>query len=112
MSNPEATLKQTIARRLKLLAHPPLVISMSNRFSQGWPDVLYLSHTGQSLWVEYKIHPNKLSAIQTKRITQLLNHRQNVAVITKHSKHFVVYHNHLHITLTDILPWLVTQLST
>ena len=82
-TKPETAFIQTVHRRLKKQTNPPLIKKLADRFTNGLPDVLYISPSGITLWVEYKVHPNKTTPIQQLTLEILMAYHQRVAVITK-----------------------------
>jgi hypothetical protein len=83
MTNPETLFIQRIHRRLKLLRPPPIIRKLSDRFTRSWPDVLYIGPTGLCLWVEYKVHPNKVTKLQKETLKMLTSYQQKTAIITQ-----------------------------
>jgi len=103
MNNPETRFIQRIHRRLKQLPNPPLIRKNADRFTQGWPDVLYISPQGTSLWVEYKVHPNKPTPLQQETLTMLYAYHQNIAIITQKPQTCTIYNGQT--TFDDAAPW-------
>lgn len=84
MIKPESAFINTIHKKLKQVKPEILIRKISDRFNQGWPDVLYISPFNYKLWIEYKVYPNKLSNMQEHTIIKLVSYNEHVAVITKH----------------------------
>ncbi len=83
-TNPESRFIQKIHRQLKKLSPAVFIWKTSERFSKGIPDVLYIGPSGSILWVEYKVHPNKPTALQTEMLRNLQSYEQKTAIITEH----------------------------
>lgn len=84
MIKPESVFINSVHKKLKRAKPEILIRKISDRFNQGWPDVLYIGPFNYKLWIEYKVHPNKLSKMQEHTINKLISYNEHVAVITKH----------------------------
>ncbi len=115
MIKPETAFINSIHKKLKLAKPSILIRKTSDRFNQGWPDVLYIGPFRKTLWVEYKIYPNKLSKMQEHTIYQLTNYDQHIAVITKHPNEITLTDYLVHptysIELTDPAKWIMFELG-
>ncbi len=111
MIKPETAFIQTVHRQLKKLTPPPLIKKLADRFTNGLPDVLYISPSGVCLWVEYKVAPNKLTALQQTTLETLMTYQQKIATITKTPQGVLIHDGRC--TLIDNQPWLwiTTQLE-
>lgn len=76
---PERRINEHIHKKITI---PHFYYKISDRFTRGIPDSLIINEDGNQLWVEYKIHPNKLSPLQMHTIDELITHSQTVWVIT------------------------------
>ena len=83
MIKPESAFIQAIHRRLKKHPQPPHIVKFADRFTTGIPDCLYIGSSGISLWVEYKVAPNKPTALQIETLETLMKFSQKIAIITK-----------------------------
>lgn len=110
-NNPESLFIQSVHRRLKQLSEPPIIRKLADRFTQGWPDVLYIGVSGQTLWVEYKVHPNKTSPLQKETISTLRKYRQNIAVITKMPTDYAIHNGETNIQHATPWTWIAEQLG-
>lgn len=82
MATRETAFIESIHRKLKKDAPDVHYVKFALRFVNGWPDAGYFAPNGATLWVEYKIHPNKPTAQQNKTIALLRSLGQKVAIIT------------------------------
>ncbi len=110
MNNPETRFIQSVHRRLKQLPEPPIIRKIADRFTQGWPDVLYISPSGL-LWVEYKVHPNKATALQLETISMLNRYNQKTAIITKTPTGCTIDHNSTIEATATPWSWITHQLG-
>lgn len=81
---PESAFIQAINRQIRKHPDPPHSIKFADRFTNGLPDTLYIGKSGICLWVEYKVHPNKVTMIQLDTLNKLAAYNQRIAIITKH----------------------------
>lgn len=104
--NPETSFIQAVHRRLKQLPEPPFIYKTADRFTNGIPDVLYIGPNGTPLWVEYKIHPNKVTPIQQVMLDTLHNYQQNAAIFTRmNMDSYTTTIKSKHIMRVDEQPW-------
>lgn len=75
---PERRVCENIRKKITI---PHFYFKISDRFTRGMPDCLFITDTAQ-LWIEYKIYPNKPSPLQLDKINELTAFNQNVWVIT------------------------------
>jgi hypothetical protein len=54
---------------------------LSDRFHAGLPDFIIV-YNGKTVWLELKVYPNKLTALQGHEITKLRNSGANVYCLT------------------------------
>ena len=121
MIKPESAFINSVHKKLKQAKPEILIRKISDRFNQGWPDVLYIGPFGYDLWIEYKVHPNKLSKMQEHIIQQLTSYDKQIAVITKWNDphfnkpryHIVDYQAFPHdsIEVLDPATWIMTELG-
>lgn len=116
MKKPETIFIESVNKRLKKLKPPPLIKKIADRFTQGWPDVLYIGPFSYNLWVEYKVHPNKLTDIQRNIIQTLTNYDEHVVVITKYNENEATVNDYLispkdQITIVDPAKWIAIELG-
>lgn len=116
MNKPESVFIESIHRKLKKLKPPPLIKKIADRFTQGWPDVYYIGPFSYNLWVEYKIHPNKLTDIQKNIIQTLTNYDEHVIVITKYEEHEYAINDFLlnpknQIIVVNPADWIANELG-
>ena len=86
MMTPERRICETIRKKITI---PHFYFKISDRFTRGMPDCLFitapnalLTDTSKHLWIEYKIYPNKPSPLQLDKINELTKFNQFVWVIT------------------------------
>jgi len=108
---PETAFIQVIHRHLKKQTNPPLIKKLADRFTNGLPDVLYISPSGITLWVEYKVHPRKATPIQRLTLETLMAYRQRIAIITKtpHGSH--IFDGTNEYDNNEPWCWILTQLG-
>lgn len=115
MIKPETAFINSIHKKLKLAKPSILIRKTSDRFNQGWPDVFYIGPFNYTLWIEYKVHPNKLSKMQEHAIHQLAHYDQHVAVITKYPNKTTVQDYLTNpdniIEITDPIKWIMIELG-
>jgi hypothetical protein len=110
MRKPETAFIQSVHRRLLAVKPAPLILKVANRYTTGWPDVLYISPMGATLWVEYKVWPYKPTTRQQLVMDQLSAHKQNVAVITKHPTKVITSTNE-ELQQDTVHHWILEQLK-
>jgi hypothetical protein len=111
LNNPETRFIQSVHRRLKQLPEPPIIRKIADRFTQGWPDVLYIGPSGICLWVEYKVHPNKPTALQSETINMLCAYKQKTAIITKTPTSCMIFDGTDHNDNAEPWGWIAHQLG-
>lgn len=71
-------------RKLVLNRHACSVLNVHGHMMQGvgWPDMYICQKIMGQFWIEFKVHPNKLSKVQEQRIDELRRKNVPVFVIT------------------------------
>jgi len=111
MNTPESRFILSIHRKLKRLSPPPIIRKIADRFTQGWPDVLYIGPSGTCLWVEYKVAPNKPTLLQQEKLTMLNQYQQKTAIITKMGTNCYIFSQKNYYETTNPDEWISTQLG-
>lgn len=111
MNTPESRFILSIHRRLKRLSPSPIIRKIADRFTQGWPDVLYIGPSGICLWIEYKVAPNKPTLLQQEKLTLLNQYKQKTAIITKMKTNCCIYTQQNCYEIKNPDEWIATQLG-
>lgn len=88
MKSKEATLAYNTHKRVTV---DHFYLKVSERFTSGLPDSLFINKKGLHLWVEYKIFPNTLSELQKAMINLLVQYNQTVWIITKTENTYTIF---------------------
>lgn len=111
----EAALKRKINSTLQRRFPYPLlwIWGITAGINNGIPDTYYLSQTGSSLWIEYKIHPNKLTKLQEHRISHLNTCKQNAILVTyiPTTKQYTILQKGEISNTNDIITWIIKELN-
>lgn len=111
MIKPESAFIKAVNQRLKQHPQPPHIIKFADRFTKGIPDTLYIGVSGISLWVEYKVAPNKATALQLDTLKTLLNYNQKVAIITKHPTKITIHDGINTVETNAPWDWIIETIS-
>lgn len=65
------------------MPEPPIILKLNQRFNTGTLDCYYAAPENQSLWIEYKIYPNKVTPPQQESVDKLHHYKHNVAIMTR-----------------------------
>jgi hypothetical protein len=108
----ETGFRESVVRKVLRVLPSTKHVKFNMRFSNGWPDSGFFAAGGKTLWVEWKVHPNKLSPLQELVIKDLTEKGHKVAVITYHKKEAkseITINGH---TFWDMAnDWIVAQLQ-